>query len=59
MDRGDWWATVHGVTKSQTVRVHMSARTHTHTHTHTHTRVLKEQALIAIRFLNNWQDKLE
>ena len=28
IDRRAWWATVHGVTKSQT---------HTHTHTHTHT----------------------
>ena len=28
MDRGAWWATVNGVTKSGTER-------HTHTHTHT------------------------
>ena len=45
MDRGAWWATVHGVAKSDTtevtqhtcvlVRVHACARTHTHTHTHT------------------------
>ena len=33
MDRGAWWATVHGVTKSQT------RLTHTHTHTHTQVRV--------------------
>ena len=32
MDRGAWWATVHGVTKSQTG---LSPHTHTHTHTHT------------------------
>ena len=32
-DRGDWWATVHGVTKSQTMTEHP----HTHTHTHIHT----------------------
>ena len=31
MDRGVWWATVHGVTKSQT---QLSTRTHLHTHTH-------------------------
>ena len=31
MDRGAWWATAHGVTKSQ-------ARLSTHTHTHTHTK---------------------
>ena len=44
MDRGAWQATVHGVTKSQTVpsdwtAIHiylcMCAGTHTHTHTHT------------------------
>ena len=31
MDKGAWWATVHGVAKSQT-----GLSTHTHTHTHTH-----------------------
>ena len=47
-DRGAWWATVHGVTKSWTrlkqLSVHMCACTHTHTesivctcvHAHTH-----------------------
>ena len=34
MDRGDWRAAIHGVTKSQT-----RLNTHTHTHTHMHTRV--------------------
>ena len=34
MDRGAWWAIVHGVAKSQT---QLSARTHKHTHTHTQT----------------------
>ena len=33
MDRGAWWATVHGVAKSWT---RLSTRVHTHTHTHTH-----------------------
>ena len=38
MDRGAWWATVHGVTKSWTqLSMHTRARAHTHTHTHTHT----------------------
>ena len=32
MDKGVWWATVHGVKKSQT----QLSNTHTHTHTHTH-----------------------
>ena len=31
MDRGTWWATVHGVAKSQT----QLSDFHTHTHTHT------------------------
>ena len=36
MDRGPCWATVHEVSKTDTIeRVH--ARTHTHTHTHKHT----------------------
>ena len=34
MDRGAWWAIVHGVTKSRTW---LTTNTHTHTHTHTHT----------------------
>ena len=34
MDRGAWWAIVHGVSKSGT---RLSTRAHTHTHTHTHT----------------------
>jgi len=45
MDRGDWWATVHGVVKSQTrlsdsdmyICVYVYTHTHTHIHTHTHT----------------------
>ena len=37
-----WWATVHGVSKSQTqlsicVYTHTHTHTHTHIHTHTHT----------------------
>ena len=46
MHRGAWWATVHGVAKSQTQlsmcvclcrHAHARACTHTHTHTQTHT----------------------
>ena len=33
MDRGAWWATVHGVTQSQTWLKRLSIRAHTHTHT--------------------------
>ena len=32
MDGGAWWATVHGVTESDTTELTL---THTHTHTHT------------------------
>ena len=40
MNRGTWWATVHGVSKgSDTTKV--TKRTHTHAHTHTHTRKQK------------------
>ena len=37
VDKEAWWATVYGVTKSQTwLHAHVRVRTHTHTHTHTH-----------------------
>ena len=42
MDRGAWWATVHGITKSQ---AQLRNWAHTHTHTHTHTRVLPVHVL--------------
>ena len=35
MDGGAWWATVHGVTESETTEP--LTHTHIHTHTHTHT----------------------
>ena len=35
MNRGAWWATVHGVAKSWT----WLSDSHTHTHTHTHTHI--------------------
>ena len=35
MDRGAWWATVHGVTQSQTWLKRLSIHAHTHTHMHT------------------------
>ena len=36
MDRGAWWATVHGVTESDIIEW-LNTYTHTHIHTHTHT----------------------
>ena len=42
MDRGAWWAIVHGVAKSQTW---LSTNTHTHTHTHTHSRIIYWQCI--------------
>ena len=36
MNRGAWWATVHGVAKSLSLSLSVFL-THTHTHTHTHT----------------------
>ena len=49
MDRGDGWATVHGVTKSQTqlsdgARTNAHKRTHTHTHAHTGDEILNTVA---------------
>ena len=46
MDRGAWWATVHGVKKSWTqlsalVCTHTYRHPHTHIHTHTHTQMRK------------------
>ena len=35
MDRGAWWATVHGMAKSWT-QLNMHTHTHTHTHIHAH-----------------------
>ena len=36
IDRGTWWATLHGVTEVDTTE-HAHTYIHTHTHTHTHT----------------------
>ena len=43
MDRGAWWATVHGVVKSRT---QWQDRAHTHTHTHTEYRLRQSWACI-------------
>ena len=51
MDRGAWWATVHGVAKTM---AWLSTQTHTHTHTHTHTcthaKVLKSYRVCSLFF---------
>ena len=61
MDRGGWWATVHGVTKSLT---RLSTHTHIHTHTHTHTHTLPSSkfilslfTLLNLNFLSCYQIK--
>ena len=54
MDRGSWWATVHGVPKNQTQHSNYT-HTHPHTHTHTHTELgdtldLREFTLPGVRW---------
>ena len=44
MDRGAWWATVHGVTKSQT-RL-------THTHAHTNTNIILSSRINSLIILS-------
>ena len=39
MDRGAWWATVHGVAKSRIPLSYQAQNAHTHTHTHTHAHI--------------------
>ena len=55
LDRGAWWATVHGVTKSWT-RLSTQAHTHTHTHTyiyaHTNIYVCLAQVKFPVSFLD-------
>ena len=46
MDRETWWATVHGVAKSQTQLKRLN--THTHKHTHTDT-VFKKQIRLIVK----------
>ena len=47
MNRGAWWATIHGVANSQTQLsdFHTHIHTHTHTHTHTHRVVILRQEI--------------
>ena len=53
MDRGAWWATVHGVTKSQTwLSLCVCARTHTHTHTQVN--IYTHMAVTQIWFFNKY-----
>ena len=48
MERGAWWATVHGVAKNWT-QLSMHARTHMHTHTHTHTEYSSTGSLFQVQ----------
>ena len=41
MERGAWWAMVHGAAKSRTRLKQLSMRARAHTHTHTHTFIFK------------------
>ena len=43
MDRGAWWAVIHGVSKSRTQM--SDTRMHTHTHTHTHIFLIELQLI--------------
>ena len=45
MDRGAWWAIVHGVAKSWT-RLSDSPHTHTHTHTLEETETKRGQSVL-------------
>ena len=51
-DRGAWWATVHGVTESDTTEW---LTTHTHTHTHTHTQ--RFWAADGVGLCNPWKNE--
>ena len=52
MDRGVWWATVHGIAKSQTqLSTHVRVHTHTHTHTDTHIYIHTPTLIFFIRVL--------
>ena len=53
-DRGAWWATVHGVTKSLT---QLSKHTHTHTHTHTQTHTYRLEMYYYFSYLSEWYIK--
>ena len=51
MDRGAWWATVHGVPKSQIKLVDQRKCTCTHTHTHTHRNRAEEDMALVLQDL--------
>ena len=55
MDRGTWWATVQGVTKSRT---QLTVCTYTHTHTHTHTSKTKSSYIFRNIFKANTRKKI-
>ena len=56
MDRGAWWATVHGVTKSWTqLSTHAHVYVHTHTYIHTHTHIYNEILLLLLSHFSHVQ----
>ena len=55
MDRGGWWATVHGVAKSQKQLI---THTHTHTHIYTHTKLRSRYKAIKIMKLYSFMNIL-
>ena len=56
MDRGAWWATVHGGHKESDMTERLSTHRHTHTHTHTHRDTLSiyYQIPMIAHFLESW-----
>ena len=53
MNRGAWWATVHGVAKSWTWLSDSHTHTHTHTHTH-HLWIIPLEFFLSIIHLFRW-----
>ena len=62
MDRGAWWATVHGAKETEHARARARTHTHTHTHTYTHTHthtMLQREKMIERSPLNNSEETFE
>ena len=57
MDRGAWWATVHGVAAKSGTQLRDS-HTHTRAHTHTHTHKVTWGILVRSRVSGHWKQSL-